>query len=295
MRIRCHALDSIHQKLAAMLEHFPILNDLVSEQVNINAWPSVVSAFELLEQVLKALIQLHDPNYSHHDMKKDGHKFRKIFNRLKKADVNQEDVLRLNEGFAAYRFLHVEFPHNSLADLMKDIDGDYVKWRYYPLEGWLKGTPARASPHALLEIAQHAIHIIKGRVFTDHGLKTVGCRIAFEFMELLLAHLRDLAIKPDSTELIEQLNTWLQQNDGIVNGVSRGIRKLRREKHSCTSILPLTPYSVYSVISHLLKELERPNQKFSWAGTQNVQVFLNRAVYDDRPFVWKGNRFVNEE
>ena len=79
---RSHALNHIHRSLRRALEESPIQDDLVTEQVNINAWPSVVSSFELLELVLKSLVQVHDRTYSRSKMMDDGHNLRNVFRRL---------------------------------------------------------------------------------------------------------------------------------------------------------------------------------------------------------------------
>ena len=109
---------------------------MVAEQVNINAWPYVVSAQELLELSLKSLIKTRDVGYDDDRMKKDGHDLKRIFRSLESVDTDNHDLHRISAGYEAYASLHRDIPYQTLQELIKGVKTDYVLWRYYPPEGW---------------------------------------------------------------------------------------------------------------------------------------------------------------
>ena len=65
---------------------------------------------------------------------------------------------------------------------MVAIDDDYVKWRYFPLQGWKDGTPRKISAAAMLEVSRHAIDISlrKLRQIMACGQLTKGWNLSFE-------------------------------------------------------------------------------------------------------------------
>ena len=290
---RSHALEHIHRRLSHALDEYPILDDLISEQVNINAWPSVVSSFELLELVLKTLVQIRDSKYSRRKMKKDSHNLRKIFSRLLDFPAGISDAKRLEAGFAAWHSLHNDFPFGTLECFVESIKSDYSRWRYYPLEGWAGGTPAKNSPHAMLEVALHAIHLVQGSVGTiDHGLKTVGKRMHFTMLKSLEKHLIDSSLRSEGEDFSSYANDWISEGGGLVNGVSSAIRAIRGENRIADdwNVAP----QFRSVIKALVDELCDPKSTFLWAGTHNVRTFCARAISDPSPLFWTGTKFVNE-
>ena len=286
-------MNHLHGKLSRALEQFPIQGDLLSEQVNINAWPSVVSSFELLEQVFKALVQVHDSNYTKQQMKSDGHNLEKIFCRLSELPAGFEDARRIGEGFAAWRSLHKSFPFCTLETFVHGIKSDYSRWRYFPLEGWAHGTPAMNSPHAMLEVALHAIHIIRGSVGqTDHGLKTVGNRMSFTMMNSLKDHLIDASLQFEGEDFSNFANTWLKESGGVINGVSKAMRAIKRGNVDDQNghVHP----QFRCVIESLVEELFDQKIVYHWVGNHNLRAFCTRAVDDDTTLLWDGSRFFNE-
>lgn len=290
---RSHALEHIHRKLSRALEEHPIHDDLMSEQVNINAWPAVVSSFELLELVLKTMVQTRDSEYSRRQMKDDGHNLTTIFRRLMDTPAGITDTKRLETGFAAWRSLHNNFPFCSLECFVEGIKSDYLRWRYYPLEGWASGTPEKNSPHAMLEVALHAIHIVQGSVGPiDHGLQTVGKRMHFTILKSLEKHLIDSALRSEGEDFSNYANDWIKEGGGLVNGVSSAIRAIRGENRIADDWNAAPQFR--GVIRALVDELCDPKRTFHWAGTHNVRTYCARAISDSSPLFWTGTKFVNE-
>ena len=64
-----HGLNSVQEKIAEWIEEKPILNDVVSDQVVLNAWPFVTAVYSLLEQSLKALVMVRDKTYGAKEMR----------------------------------------------------------------------------------------------------------------------------------------------------------------------------------------------------------------------------------
>lgn len=289
--IGLHALDHILRHLSDHLEQNPIRGDMIAEQVNINTWPYVVSAHELLELSLKALIKAHDCCYDDKRMKRDGHNLTKIFKSLESADADRQDIDHISAGYEAYASLHRDIPYRTIQDFWEGVKTDYVLWRYYPLQGWGNKTPAKASPHAMLEVTQQVTGVIARHVAKDHELKRVGERLEFSLKNRFVRHLQTIAVLSSSHGLTDRANEWVRAEDGFLNGISKTLRRLKRDGMDLNSqaIDPM----ILQPIESTLNDLSDPNLKFEYAGKHNMQAFSYRAVNDDTPLIWNGCRFVN--
>ena len=65
---------------------------------------------------------------------KDGHSLKAVFGQLNTRDQKVAD--RIRKGYVAFQSLHNYVGYRTLDEFINNIDNDYAKWRYYPLEGW---------------------------------------------------------------------------------------------------------------------------------------------------------------
>lgn len=264
-----------------------------AEQVNINAWPYIVSAHELLELSLKALIRARDSSYQDSRMKNDGHDLAKIYVSLERADADNQDIERIAAGYRAYASLHTGIPYCTLQDFLHGVKSDYALWRYYPLQGWQNKTPSKTSPHIMLEVIQHINDTIAKYVATDQGLKPVGSRLTFSLKKRFERHLQDVAVEIlPSIVPKDKTIEWLRRTPGFLNNISVTLRKQKRYKISLRnqSIDPI----IIPAIERTLDDLSDTTLKFPYAGKHNVESFYDRSINDYTPLIWNGSEFTNE-
>ncbi len=269
-----HGLDSAREKIAEWAEKKPILNDEMSDQVVLNAWPFVTTAYSLLEQSLKALVMVLDKTYDEKEMKADSHSLNSTFRRLDATCVD-----RIRKGYRAYQSLHNYVGYTTLDEFMANIDKDYAKWRYFLLQGWIHGSPAKTSVEAMLEVSQQTIDALAAQVATDHGLSTVGDRLEFAIKTLWRNCLNSPVRRGKSIdrEKVNLANKWLlKHGDSHVNAVSKVVRRLKREGVSIRD-------QVEADMAPLLEDffVSLFNEK-----GPDMRQFLSRTVNDEHPLVW---------
>ena len=263
---RLHTLQHTYRHLHNHLEVSPIKADLLDAQINVNAWPHVVSAYELLELALKALVNVLDSNYTEHEMKSDGHNLSSVFNSLESADLNNETIQRIEKGYDAYVSLHSTFPYRLLSDFIEAIKNDYTLWRYYPLVGWGNKSPSLISPHAMLELIFHINGIIAKHVAKDHGLATVTNRLLFCVKNCFIKHLTEFCVKlPAGHGLIDKANSWVNDNTGFLDGIALHIFREKRNEPG-NLYADLDPMLLSSIESTIYDIRSADNRQFSYIG-----------------------------
>ena len=278
-----HALYTQFRMVNQWLEDHPVQGDLMTHQVNLNGRPYVTQSSELLEQSLKALVMVSDHTYTSQRMRDDGHRLSQVFRRLKHQDSNH-----LCRGYTTFRSLHNYLTYTTLDEFVTNVSSDYVKWRYYPLEGWANGTPAITCPYALLEVLRHSLDVLKVRVgLTDHGLQTVDKRIHFQIAHLLnnpplFFAPTGSSDEPEPTNILEE---WVESNGSLINAFSAAIR--RHKKHGA----PLKDQIPALIVAHVDNAMQR---MFS-SENHDLRQFLHRAVHDQSPLEWdsQSNTFIN--
>ena len=264
----------MREKIAEWVEEKPILNDVVPDQVVLNAWPFVTAAYSLLEQSLKALVMVRNKTYGEKEMKADSHSLNSTFCRLDATDVD-----RIRKGYRAYQSLHNYVGYATLDEFMANIDKDYAKWRYFLLQGWIHGSPAKTSVEAMLEVSQQTIDTFAAQVATDHGLSTVGHRLEFQTRDILLKRVRDLD-EPAEVDLTHQ---WvLEHNRSLLNTVSHMVRRLNKDGVSIRE-------QVEADMAPLLEDFV--GSLFNEKGP-DMRQFLSRTINDENPLVWDRQQLV---
>ena len=270
-------LDSAQQKIADWLRERPIQDDLWSGQVVLNAWSFVTIEYSLLEQSLKALIMIRDETYDQKEMRADSHSLNAIFCRLDAKNTDAAD--RVRKGYRAYQSLHHYVEYATLDNFLAEIDNDYAKWRYFLLQGWINGPPAKTSAEAMLEVSQQAIEALEAQVVKDRALRTVGDRLEFAIKTLWRNCLNDPARRGKSIdrEKANLANRWLfKHGDSHVNAVSKVVRRLKRDGVSIRG-------QVEAGMAPLLEDFV--GTLFNEKGP-DIRQFLIRAVNDENPLVW---------
>ena len=143
----------------------------------------VTIEYSLLEQSLKALIMIRDETYDQKEMRADSHSLNAIFCRIGRKRMG-DAADRVRKGYGAYQSLHHYIEYATLDDFLAEIDNDYAKWRYFLLQGWINGPPAKTSAEAMLEVSQQAIEALEAQVVKDRALRTVGHRLEFAIKTL---------------------------------------------------------------------------------------------------------------
>ena len=162
---------------------------------------------------------------------------------------------------------------------MTNIDKDYAKWRYFLLQGWINGSPAKTSVEAMLEVSQQTIDTFAAQVATDHGLSTVGHRLEFEIKTLWRNRLNDPVRRGKSIDIEKAnlANKWLlKHGNSHVNAVSKVVRRIKRDGVSIRD-------QVEPDMAPLLEDFV--STLFSEKGP-NIRQFLSRAVNEENPLVW---------
>ena len=263
-----HGLDTIYQKTKDWLQERPIQDDLAPDQVVLNGWPFVNMAYPLLEQSLKALVLVLDKAYNPYA---DNHSLKAVFCRLDKLDRKITD--RMRKGYTAFQSVHNYVGYRTLDEFIDNIDNDYAKWRYFPLEGWKKGKPAKTSVEAMLEVARQTLDVLAGLVATDHGFQSVGTRLEWKVRNALSRRV-NLNYQEG---MVDALKAWLKENAGsYLNGVAK---MFWREQHEGIPVRYQFASPLSDVMENLMKALIEDRDG-------DVQQFLRRAKDARRPLVW---------
>ena len=262
--ITLHGLDTIYDKIKDWLQERPIENDLMDQQIVLNGWPYVNAAYPLLEQSLKALVREKDADY---DPRRDSHSLKAVWQRLKDDD---EITKRLRKGYTAFQSLHIYVSYRTLDEFIEHIDNDYVKWRYYLLDGWENGESAKTSVEAMLEVARQALDVLAGLVATDHGFRSVGARLEFKVRNALARH-----VNADYQQgMTDALNAWLKEHDGsALNGLATILR------HGQRPVRYQFEAPLSDVMENLVKDLSEDRDG-------DTRQWLSRVLRHPQPLVW---------
>lgn len=247
--------------------------DLSPSYDAVRFWPIIISAYSLFEQCLKLLISIRTPNYliTKGQAYKDGHDLVTIFGRLTELDKKL-----LEQCYIEYASF-IEFPLQlfpTLEAYLKKVGKGQITWRYFLLETDpenLSKLPAPFSPDILLEVTRGVISILKAKAFTDHGLdNTVSRRLEYSLEEVL----RHSECFIDVTH--EDLNDWLQQNNGIINAFSSYIYFGTLERYN---------QAMHQCLDDSVEILRKETQPYDF----EIKHFLLMAK--KRYITWTGERF----
>lgn len=273
-------LRSIHKKISNYVHENPVQGDLIPDQRTLNAWPHMTMTYSLLEQSLKAVVNSLNSNYRVQEMKEDSHHLNLVYGRLD-PDVKAS----LSDGYRTFQSLHNYISYMRLDEFMAAIDDGYVKWRYFPLQGWKCGNPGKNSAAAMLEVSRHAIDIFAAQVATDHGLHTVDKRLKFKFRKLIEKYATSL-VNQDGGEGLETIVVdWM--NDyarSPINALSSAVRCIYRDKVPLQNVMPVELVPVVTSVVNDLYKLESTNL--------DLRLFLNRVVNDEEPLWWNETKRI---
>ena len=266
-----HGLDTIYDKIKDWLQERPIQNDVVSYQVVLNGWPFVNMAYPLLEQSLKTLVLVRNADYN---PSKDRHSLKAVFDRL-----DEKDAERMRKGYTAFQSLYSYISYRTLDEFIDNIDNDYVKWRYFPSEGWKNGEPAKTSVEAMLEVSRQALDVLAAHVATAHGLRTVGTRLGAKVANIL----SNQANLNYQEGLVEAINAWLKENTGsYLNGVAKMVW------HENNEGIP-APYQFQPPLADVMENVMKALVD---CRDGDVQQFLRRAMNARMPLVWDSKQGI---
>ena len=222
---------------------------------------------------------IRDETYGQKEMRADSHSLNAIFCRLDAKNTDAAD--RVRKGYRAYQSLHHYVEYATLDNFLAEIDNDYAKWRYFLLQGWINGPPAKTSAEAMLEVSQQAIEALEAQVVKDkdRALRTVGHRLEFK-IETLWRNCLNGPVRRGKSIDIEKANLanrWLlKHGDSHVNAISKVVRCLKRDGVSIRG-------QVETDIAPLLEDFV--STLFNEKGP-DIQRFLSRVVNDEKPLVW---------
>ena len=266
-----HGLDTIYDKIKDWLQERPIQDDIFSHQVVLNSWPFVNMAYPLLEQSLKTLVLVRNADYK---PSTDRHRLKAVFDRL-----DEEDVKRIRKGYAAFQSLYHYIGYRTLDEFIGKIDNDYVKWRYFPSEGWKNGEPKKTSVEAMLEVSRQVLDVLAAHVATDHGLRTIGGRLERKVANILLRRMNQNYQK----EKLDAINAWRKENtSSYLNGVAKMVWHENREGIPVRSQVPP---SLADVMENFMKALVDCRDG-------DVRQFLRCAMNARAPLVWDSKQGV---
>ena len=270
------ALESQYQKVREWIEERPVQDDLMAHAVVLNARPYLTPAYELLEQSLKGLVKMCDETYTSGEMRKDGHNLQRVFDRLPQKEA---DYLR--RGYKTFQSLCDYISYETLDIFIRSIGNDYVKWRYFPLEGWRNGEPAITDPYAMLEVVRHTIDVICAYTATDHGLQTVDKRIRFKIERTLTnpGIPVNLSASANATGL---LNDWVREHGDLLNAFSVTIRRQARDGIALADQIP----------QGIVLRIEGAIRRLRDSKNHDVRQFCYRAIEDPHPLIWDPQRQV---
>ena len=198
-----HRLILAHRQMGRSFHARPIQQDVIAEMDAIIAWSVVTCSYSGIEQAMKCLLQMQD-NYVDKKREKGGDRYHHIGKLFEKLTDQERSVLRA--PFSVYRSLHDYIPKETADDFLDAIDVGYESWRYFLLEGSKNDKwPPTTHPGAMLEIWAALCDILRARQFTNHGLRSVADRIAFQLREIHEDTIRQILVVME----IEELNAFI--------------------------------------------------------------------------------------
>ena len=210
-RHSAHRLIGAQRELHQTYHGQPDKRDIIPDYNAVVAWSTVTCAYSGIEQAMKCLLQMRGA-YIDKPLKSDGHKHHHIGKLFQALAFEEQEVLRTSYGI--YRSLHDYIPPETINRFLDAIDDGYPTWRYFLLEGKM---PPTTHAGAMLEIWSALSHILKARVFTNHGLYSVEKRGKHHLNQNALQEAWGRHIDAGIGQReIDDMNRWMQSHKNIV-------------------------------------------------------------------------------
>ncbi len=166
-------LEGAYEGFKETVKKYPFKRDLMTKDHWANAWLYVSSGYCLLEQSLKTLIHFYDHTFDLEAMKKCGHSFSKMNDRLKQ--VRPEIREQMESAFRAYTSLHTYANYKNIGEFLQAVDRDYEAWRYSLIETRTgKDAIEPTTVHLIEEVVRLAVWAMQKALGRDEPLLTVG-------------------------------------------------------------------------------------------------------------------------
>ena len=166
-------LERAYEGFKETVKKYPFKRDLMTKDHWANAWLYVSGGYCLLEQSLKTLIHCYDQTFDLEAMKKCGHSFSKMNDRLKQ--VRPEIREQMEGAFRAYTSLHNYANYKNIGVFLEAVDRDYEAWRYSLIETRTgKDTIEPTTVHLIEEVVRLAVWAMQQALGRDAPLLTVG-------------------------------------------------------------------------------------------------------------------------
>ena len=167
------ALEGAYEGFKETVKKYPFKRDLMTKEHWANAWLYVSGGYCLLEQSLKTLIHCCDQTFDLEAMKKCGHGFSKMNDRLK--CVRPEIREQMESAFRAYTSLHTYANYKNIGEFLEAVDRDYEAWRYSLIETRTgKDAIEPTTVHIIEEVVRLAVWAMQKTLGRDDPLLTVG-------------------------------------------------------------------------------------------------------------------------
>ena len=166
-------LEEAYEGFKETVKKYPFKRDFMTKEHWANAWLYVSGGYCLLEQSLKTLIHCYDQTFDLEAMKKCGHSFSKMNDRLKR--VSPEIREQMEGAFKAYTSLHTYANYKDIGEFLEAVDRDYEAWRYSLIETRTgDDKPEPTTVHIIEEVVRLAIWAMQQALGRDAPLLTVG-------------------------------------------------------------------------------------------------------------------------
>lgn len=165
-------LERAYEGFKTTVKKYPFKRDLMTKEHWANAWLYVSSGYCLLEQSLKTLIHCDDQTFDLEAMKKCGHSFSKMNDRLKR--VRPEIREQMESAFRAYTSLHTYAQYQNIGEFLEAVDRDYEAWRYSLIETRTgEDTIEPTTVHLIEEVVRLVVWAMQKTLGRDDPLLTV--------------------------------------------------------------------------------------------------------------------------
>lgn len=210
-RHSAHRLIGAQRELQQTYHGQPSKRDILPDYNAIVAWSTVTCAYSGIEQAMKCLLKMRGA-FVDKSLKQGGHRHHDVGKLFQDLASVEQDVLRVS--YATYRSLHDYIPPETVDGFLNAIDAGYPTWRYFLLEGKM---PPTTHPGAMLEIWSALSHILKAKVFANHGLYSVEQRIKHHLNQNAWQGAWGRHIDADiGRREIDDRNRWMQSHKNIL-------------------------------------------------------------------------------
>ena len=166
-------LEEAYEGFKETVKKYPFKRDFMTKEHWANAWLYVSGGYCLLEQSLKTLIHCYDQIFDLEAMKKCGHSFSNMNDRLKR--VRPEIREQMEGAFKAYTSLHTYAQYKNIGEFLEAVDRDYEAWRYSLIETRAgKDAIEPITVHIIEEVVRLAVWAMQKALGRDEPLLTVG-------------------------------------------------------------------------------------------------------------------------